>query len=340
MTNEYSRSSVHNSFLLKNKKKYNLEITFVQINGHLFQKLKECKKIVAQFRNQKDICFIVMSPCTTLTILLFISGGRNIIFDAGWPQLDSTILRTKNIYKIIKSWVLDYLSFTISEKILLESSTQKIYVQKKYFVSEKKITIVPTGFNELQLSKVEKKGNISKEIKIPNDYFFFRGKINKEAGLETILDAARILNGKACFIIASPNLPKYYLLDSKVQIINNYLDWEELKFLYSKCFAVIGQSSNSKRINRSLPHKAFESAFFGKPYITSNSELMNLSWSNKIFTFEGGNSESLASLIIYLLNNKNLAKTYGQEMHKIYMMKYSQEVISHKILETIDHVSD
>ena len=69
-------------------------------------------------------------------------------------------------------------------------------------------------------------------------------------------------------IVIATNTPCYDAeIPNNVVIITKKLSENEIAALYRNSFLNIGQMSNSKRLNFTIPHKAFESGYFGKPYL-------------------------------------------------------------------------
>ena len=54
--------------------------------------------------------------------------------------------------------------------------------------------------------------------------------------------------------------------------INRNLSDEELSFCYNHAKISIGQLSSYERVNRTIPHKAYEAGFFGLPYVSAPSK--------------------------------------------------------------------
>lgn len=68
-------------------------------------------------------------------------------------------------------------------------------------------------------------------------------------------------------------------------------------------FLSLGQLSNSKRLDRTIPHKAFESGYFGTPYLTLKR--------NGIMEFLSGKTEAI---FVDSLNLTNISKII-EELH-------------------------
>ena len=288
-------------------------------------------------RNSFDInnsVFVVMSPCSSLTIYMYLAGIRKIILDAGWPQVDSTRIRNKNPLSWFKSWAIDFLAFACCDYVLCESQEQLKRIQKHFLVNPERLNVSYTGFNELQVDLLSShEENPFFSTKKP--YFFFRGKLNKESGIENIIEAARNIGGKAMVVVASSNMIKEDLHESNVLLIEDFLNWNQLKYLYENAFAVLGQCSGLSRLSFSLPHKVFEAAYFKKAYISFESDLIQKVWRNSVLTFGPKSARSLSEIMLYALENRVYVEEIAEDFAAIYHSSFNQNKISKKFLSYI-----
>ena len=114
-------------------------------------------------------------------------------------------------------------------------------------------------------------GVIKKE-ELPNlvgkkNYMLFRGKMNKESGLNSILDLYLSLP-EDFFLVIATNKKIIKPLPERIIVLDRLLEDSEIKWLYENSIASFGQFGNSRRMSRSIPHKFFESVEFNIPYLT------------------------------------------------------------------------
>jgi hypothetical protein len=256
---DYSRSATFLNNEASNK---------IIIAGHLFSKFKKIRKLV-KLQNRNNTIFVVMSPSHQLTILLRIAGANKIVLDAGWPLSDSTSAKINivNILRKISNYLIDFLSFKISKLILLESPEQVLYTSKKFLTSKKKLVFIYTG-----LQKNRFIDNPIRPVEVPADfekgkYILFRGKSNKEAGIEAIIEHFEKTQAGSKLVVATNRKFNGETLKNTI-VISRHLSNPEINWLYVNCQSTLGQFGASKRLRRTIPHKFFESVYFGVPYIT------------------------------------------------------------------------
>ena len=332
----YSRSSVHFDFLSKNKP-FDFEIEFKKLPPGLLRKILPLLNLIFKYRKDKCV-FVVMSPASSLVTYLRILGYRRIILDGGWPLSDSAEIRKTS--KLMKDyvWLIDYISIHLSKFYICESNEQRNFVQSKFRVHPDKLRTIYTGFSE---SKIEKK--TEREINIENElgakkYVLFRGKPNVEAGLSTIIKSAELLEEKIFFVLASPG----YKLDyprKNILLIDKFLSWSEITRLYRDAFVVIGQMSDLDRLSRTIPHKFYEAAYFGKAYVTAFSDPIRNLLGNGVFEVQGENPTALAEKISLLLDQPQIKEQAESTMKEVYKNKFNPEVLANQILEVAREVS-
>jgi len=217
--------------------------------------------------------YVVMSPAQIILPVLRVLTREPIILDAGWTLSESLKYRRKKKSKsllFLKNFLIDYFAMHLATVVLLESEEQRNYVLRKFRISRKKSVRIFTGFNEnlysaseptVPLELLRFKKNISAEI------ILFRGKYNSEAGLELIAEITKKLSDLN-FVIASDRGVESLVFSQKTTVLTRNLSVGEIHWLYNNAKICLGQLSNSKRLVNTIPHKAFEAGFFGKPYVT------------------------------------------------------------------------
>ena len=339
MNEKYSRSAVHFRYLNENYN--NLQTIFLKVETPIIRSIyKTIKKIKLEF-TPRDI-LVVMSPSNIVSIPLRIFTKNKIVLDAGWPLSDATEIRNPTFNARAKSYFLDFLSFLCSHLVLLESAEQIKNIKRKFPINSRKLQLLYSGFNELEFINEEnrsKKFVIGKKLDIGSDmnrkYILFRGLDNEEAGIDVILDAAKELPNLK-FVIASSNTERCVKLDN-VTIMKEWLDWWELETLYKNAYLVLGQLGASNRINRTIAHKIFEAAYFGKVVICKRSKALeeNFTMNESIYFLNKNNYLDLLEAINCIFRDKKLKNRLEFGIKKIYKEKLSQKVISEKFLNIV-----
>ena len=217
---------------------------------------------------------LVITPTSQilLPVLAIAVPKSKLILDLGWPMSDQIGISRKVIalIKWIKNHIVDFTAMQISDLIIVESNAQAQRIRNKFWVSKKKIKRVYTSLNEStwnvypkRINSVESSLDESKRI-----ILLFRGKYNKESGIEKILEVASNLDDNFRVIIATDKLPRGNFHLSNTIVLEGFLEYSELAYLYSIADLCLGQLSTDPRTAHTLPHKYAESGFFGKPYLS------------------------------------------------------------------------
>ena len=124
----YSRSSVH----IENMNPNHL---FLKISLQEF-KTKNGIRTIRRSIALSDAIW-VMSPSHILVLPIRFLTRKSIILDAGWPLSDSTMSSNKLFFKILKkihSFLIDFISFHLASRVILESKAQLRKVSIKYIL--------------------------------------------------------------------------------------------------------------------------------------------------------------------------------------------------------------
>jgi hypothetical protein len=283
---------------------------------------------------------VVMSPAHILAPFLRIIFGNSVVLDAGWPLLDGALSRLngrikKFNLKLIKHYFLDLLAFHSSHALALESDQQVIRTAKLFGLKRSKLFRSFTGFDEVGTS------NGHKFLKCPilnfcpscdntkSTLIFFRGKFNREAGLEILAQATKKLEKKDFFfVIATNSNLEGFKFSRNTLILNEYLNISQIAHLYESSRISIGQLSDNPRLQYTIPHKAFEAAYFKTPYLTRDSlGIRELFKSESDAIFYDPSKIELCSLIDSIANNNSISEI-ACHAFKEYSTVASQKIIS------------
>lgn len=324
----YSRSAVllHSHALRKNSH-------FIQIHK-LFIDLWKTTKYARRQLGSRTV-FVVMSPSSYLAPILKLMTRRPIVLDCGWPLIDGFNSREENRRKIIpklKTYFIDFAALQCASLILLESTVQKENVHKRYFVNKQKIAVSPTGFDESR-SVVKQSQSQSKK-----NYIIFRGKINSESGIENILKTFSQYLPNLELWIVTDKWPNNLELSSNVRLKIGHFSDNELSHFYSNAQISIGQISSNNRLDRTVPHKAFESAYFGVPYISLRTRAMLEFFPDKesgVRYMSEADSQALAIAISEIAESRELRELLSKQISNRYSSRLNQEIISGNFCELL-----
>ncbi len=259
---------------------------------------------------------------------------KRVIVDALGSLYDAEIYSHKpNFIKKMKSRLADWLMVKFADKILLESIEQKKYFENKFGKSEK-YEVLYTGTDEevFQLRPIKQR---SAEDKFT---VLFRGKLTPESGIVHVLDVAKILkeNSNIIFRIIGYG---YFLEKIKelilkknlknVDLISKFLPEKELIQKMSDADLILGQFEDNPRLNRTIPHKAYEAFAMGIPYITGDAPaIREIMENNKsVFLVPLANPQALAQTIESLSTKPELLKKVAEHARQIFNEKFSFNAI-------------
>ena len=311
---------------------------FIKINSKtLIKDFLQIKKKVSN-----NCIFIVMSPSQYLVPFVRFFLGKNIVLDAGWSLFEGTVISRKRHgalwLNIIKIYFIDYVASLFAKKIILESNLQKSFYSRLFLVRKSKCFVLYSGVDEEAFNENE-------YYKTPTDFFnnskivLFRGKYIPESGIEILAEATKALKTEPItFWVFSPGLPENITFSSNTIVNRFYLNSKsDLAKVYNSAALTLGQLSDHKRLKRTIPHKAFESAFLSKPYLTARNFGINelFSETQEVECFNAGDPLDLALKIKFLLNQPDTLKFLANNMHTKYKSHCSQLKLSEHFLEIV-----
>jgi hypothetical protein len=285
--------------------------------------------------NGKTDYYIIMNPSQFLTPIVRALTFKKIILDSGWPLTEKSKTKNASIALKIqraKSWIIDLISMHLANLVLLESEMQRNRSSKRFKVTKRKICVSLTG------AEKESFANISKYSSSPDSYFKvgFRGKYTLEAGLEVLAEATHLcIDGKITFLVLTSNIPPHIIFASNTLLENKlYSNKREMAEILETCDVLLGQLSDHPRLSVTIPHKAFEAAAMGKPYLTARASGIQefLVEGLEAEYFEPGDAVDLLLHIQKLKKEKKYREMLGKNISQKYETMASEEMIGKNFL--------
>ena len=333
----YSRTWNIYSFLSKRS----LHVSFEKINSTSM--MRDLLTIKKKLRD-RDVTLIVSSPSQLLVLPVILIFSKRPILDAGWSLFESTITSKRRagflLQKACKTYFIDLLGSHLSKKVILESELQRKWYAKVFLVNKSKCFVNYTGVDEASMPITNQTGQ-TREIfqSCTSLHIVFRGKDNTEAGLSILAACTKLLvNEDIEFLVISPGLLPRYEFSDKTQLLTEVYESKAILGELMRMGDIsLGQLALHKRTERTIPHKAFESAFLGVPYLSArNKGVLEVFTEGKdIYCFDPGSAEDLAKKIIELKYSPTLRKSLQDCISETYEIKLSQERISTNFLRII-----
>jgi glycosyltransferase involved in cell wall biosynthesis len=235
---------------------------------------------------------------------------------------------------VIKSYLIDFIATQFSKLIFLESHLQSKWYVRKFLASPKKCRVIYTGIDELDFEPLSNRQGTEQLFTV-----VFRGKDNPEAGLNLLAKATQILADEEIqFLILSSTTANMREFSDKTTVISSYFDSKkDIARYIANSDLSLGQLSEHPRLSRTIPHKAFESAFLGVPYLSArNSGILEIFQENKeIYCFDPGSAEDLAAKIRFLKSERELLLESGRSIKEKYSRTLSQKVLSEEFMRMV-----
>lgn len=283
---------------------------------------------------------IVGYPSPILAIFARITTFKKIIFNAVSSQYEANVVsRGVNPISIqaFKWWLLDFVSFHLSNKILLESNNQIDYVSRLFLLPQKKLVRSFMGINE-------KDFYFDPSIKKLDKFtVLFRGRFLPESGILEVIKSAKILENNNIdfrivgdgFLYKEVGILMEKLRPQNIKIIRKVLPINELREKMAECHISLGQMANHPRLERTLPCKLFESLALKLPYITGrNKGVMEILEENlTCIAVNPGDPEDLSRKILGVINDHKKLEVLAESGYNLYRKKLTSKILSMKVIE-------
>ncbi|OGN00913.1 MAG: hypothetical protein A3F98_01805 [Candidatus Yanofskybacteria bacterium RIFCSPLOWO2_12_FULL_41_8] len=296
-------------------------------------------------RNSKNTDTVIVGyDSPGLVIFLRFFCRKKIIYNAVLSVYERMIvsraLASRFSVKAGYYWLLDFIAVHISDLIVVESDSQADYFKKLFKVNREKVFRNWIGVDEDKFFYDSSTGKLSTFAVL------FRGAFLPETGVEYLVRAAKILeNNDIEFIVHGGGgqlLDKIKKMIDGLRLVNlkltsNFVPVEELRGLMQKCHLSIGQLSDHERLERTIPHKVYESLVMRLPYLTaSNRGILELLEPGKTcITCEPANAQSLAQKILWAKNNPQELERIAENGYRLYQEELKSEILAKNLLDRI-----
>ncbi|WP_040208008.1 glycosyltransferase family 4 protein [Neobacillus jeddahensis] len=229
---------------------------------------------------------------------------------------------------------------TESDQLIVCSEYMKNELIKVFQTTDEKLAVIPNGVEPLTVDL--KAATIIPEL-VQRRYIFSIGRIVKEKGFDTIIEAAELAKEQELdivFVIAGkgPMLETYQKqvsarkLDKQLLFIGYITDEQRNALIHGSLLAVIPSLYEPFGI------AALETMILGKPTIVSNTGGMKgiVKHLQTGLLMGPGDAQNLLEQIDYLLNNPDLAQEIGEKGRQIVKSLYGWKRIaseSSKVME-------
>lgn len=320
---DYSRSGVY----LSGADPKN--VTYQNVKHGLRNSIAHLRSI-ARDESFKHHKIVIMSPSHILAVLSRLFLKNSTILDAGWSLTESSVAHLpspKAFFQMPKNLAVDFLAFHLSNLVIVETPQQLKYINKYFFVPRKKMYSIYTGLNEIAFGRNQYSNLVpQKKFKV-----LFRGKFNNEAGLGVIAEVTRLLeDDNISFHIQTNDEMKGMVFSTHTTVNSNYLTYPQIADLYRNSHLSLGQFSKRSRLKRTIPHKAFESLYFGRCYLSPRTQPLSqlVRNGNEIVLLDDISPQAIANKIRSLAVNYIDVERIGLLGNELYRESLSQEILA------------
>lgn len=301
---------------------------------------KKHKRIV---KNGGYDLMIVGYPGHIVVPFAKIISNKPVVFDALCSLYEGEVIsRGRYRYDLfMRLWIriIDLWSAKSADLILVETNHQKEYFIKKFSLEPKKVVRVPTGADE---EIFHEDPSVKKRERFTA---IFRGKFLPEAGIQYVVQAAKLLEDKDInFLIIGSGRTEGEIKSCINELHPNNLEWIsthitplKLRQKMLECHVSLGQFGIHERLERTIPHKAFETLALGLPYITGRTNGISELLTDNVncLMVNPGDPEDLAAKTLLLKNQPELARSIADNGRRLYKERLTNKKLAREIIYVI-----
>ncbi len=340
----YDQDFSRNRIYIRGLRENGIEVIECQDRSKGFWKYVRLYKKHKALKDSYDV-MIVGYPGYIIVPFARLISRKPVVFDALCSFYEAQIL-SRNAYRgapfrVTYTRVIDWLANTFAQLILLETEAQKEYYVKTLGVPENKCAVIYTGVDDETFFYDPK---VAKHEKFT---VLFRGRLMSEAGVKYIVEAARILKDKDIYfeiigfgwgrVMTEVSAQVKSLALPNLNFIPKSLPFEELRMRMLQCHVSLGQFELHDRIQRTIPHKAFESMAMKLPYITADAKAVKeiIKDGHTGMFVPVASAEKLAEKILWAKENPDALQALAQNSYDFYFKTLTPKLLASNILQAV-----
>lgn len=268
---------------------------------------------------------------------------KPVVFDALCTLYEGEVI-SRGKYRrnpFMRLWIriIDRMAAKRADIILVETDAQKEFFIKRFSLPAGKVFRVFTGADEEIVCPDPTIKKLARFTAV------FRGKFLPEAGVKYIIRAAKLLESQNIdiLILGHGFLEKEVaaeidaLKPSNLHWHRKYMEAPELYRRMQECHISLGQFEKHERLERTIPHKAFESLLLGLPYVTGRAAGIEelLTDGKDCLMTNLADPEDIAAKILMLKNDPQLAKDLAAAGKRLFEEKLTSKRLAQEIISVI-----
>lgn len=330
---ELSRNKIYQRGLIEN----GVEILECRDKEKGLQKFWNLRKKHKNIKGKYDV-MIVGYPSYSSVPFARLFTKTPVIFDALGSFWEAQTLSHEG-YSPLKAKIIDWLAVKSADVVLVETERQKQFFVERFGGRSEKYQVVYTGVDDSSFFR-----DPSVPL-LPQFTVLFRGRLTPEAGAKYVLEAAKLLENEDIYFRIIGFGERWNELTKQIKDMNirnadinkELLSFDELRRRMSECHVSLGQFEKHDRLERTIPHKAFESLAMKIPYITAHvagvSEL--LTDGENCLMVNIADAKDLAEKIRLIKNDPILARKITDNGFALYQQKFTPRILGKRIIEII-----
>ena len=325
-----------------------LEENKVDVSGHYIEKgLSGVIKAWRIIKSNRDYDLVIAGyESPWLVAVAKLGSSKPVIYNALCSIYERLIvaraLASRLSFKGFYYRLIDMASFYFADRVMLETQSQINYCHKMFKVPIEKCILAWTGADD---DKFRYDSSLKKFDKFT---VIFRGALMPESGAEFAVEAANKLEKEGVDVIMVSNGMLKNKIDdligklkpANLKLISDFLPDAELVSMMGRSHLSLGQLSNHERLDRTIPHKAYESLAMKLPYLTASNiaVLELLKPGETCIECKPADSNDLAGKILWAKNNYSEAERIAQKGYELYQRELKSDVLAQKLLESVKSV--
>ncbi len=306
----YSRNRV----LIRGFQENGYEVVECCADPKAYPGFRKFLKLYQEWRRIKNnnfaFCVVGFPGHSVAWFAVILFGRKKVIFDFFVSLFNSNIEdREQNkrwSLSALYMWFLDYLSLTVSSRILIDTSSHRDFISKKFLIRKRKFEVVHVGSDDSVVFPKE----FQKEV----DTFIvhFHGTNTPLQGFYVIREAAKILEHRRDI--------QFHIYGFSGENTNNLkffprFPYEKMSDVLSRADIVLGIFGTTEKADKVVPNKVFEGLAAQKPVITRKSKAISeLFYQNPPMVLcNKGDAKNLSSAICFLIDNPTSRKRYAED---------------------------
>jgi len=329
----YDQSYSRNFIFLNGLKKNEIDIIECRTDKKGLKKYFDLFTKLRLLKDNFDVVLVAF-PGFSVVPIAFLATRKPIVFDLFASIHDSMVddraQATKYSLKSLYYWLLDWISVTLADMVIIDTNANLLYVSKKYHINKKKMVSIPVGsiFSEIENIYTNKKNTKTRVI--------FYGSYIPLQGIEYIIMAAKILqkNENIEFVLVGDGQEKNNIISqiNKLDIKNVELkprvtSLELLNEIRNSDIA-LGVFGKGKKTQRVIPNKVYDYVALGVPTITADTPAIREIFDEQdLFLVPPGDPEKIVEAILTICLDIKTYKNNAINARNLLSAKYNHREI-------------